>query len=54
MTFADLGPLGIDRPSIVPVIGQAVAIAAGAIRERPVVREGAIVPGQTMQLTLAC
>jgi pyruvate dehydrogenase E2 component (dihydrolipoamide acetyltransferase) len=53
-TFADLGPLGIDRPSIVPVIGQAVAIAAGAIRERPVVRGGAIVPGQMMQLTLAC
>jgi pyruvate dehydrogenase E2 component (dihydrolipoamide acetyltransferase) len=53
-TFADLGPLGVDRPSIVPVIGQAVAIAAGAIRERPVVRGGAIVPGQTMQLTLAC
>ncbi len=53
-TFAELGPLGIDRPSIVPVIGQAVAIAAGAIRERPLVRGGAIVPGQTMQLTLAC
>jgi pyruvate dehydrogenase E2 component (dihydrolipoamide acetyltransferase) len=53
-TFADLGALGIDRPSIVPVIGQAVAIAAGAIRARPVVRGGAIVPGQTMQLTLAC
>jgi pyruvate dehydrogenase E2 component (dihydrolipoamide acetyltransferase) len=53
-TFADLGPLGIDRPSIVPVIGQAVAIAAGAIRQRPVVHGGAIVPGQMMQLTLAC
>jgi pyruvate dehydrogenase E2 component (dihydrolipoamide acetyltransferase) len=52
-TLADLGPLGIDRPSIVPVGGQ-TAIAVGAIRERPVVRETAIVPGQIMQLTLVC
>jgi pyruvate dehydrogenase E2 component (dihydrolipoamide acetyltransferase) len=53
-TLADLGPFGVDRPSIVPVGSQAVAIAAGAIRVRPVVRGEAIVPGQTMQLTLAC
>jgi pyruvate dehydrogenase E2 component (dihydrolipoamide acetyltransferase) len=53
-TLADLGPLGIDRPSIVPAGSQAASIAAGAIRERPVALQGAIVPGQTMQLTLAC
>jgi pyruvate dehydrogenase E2 component (dihydrolipoamide acetyltransferase) len=53
-TFADLGPLGVDRPSIVPALSQAVAIAAGAIRQRPVVRQGDIVPGRTMQLTLIC
>jgi pyruvate dehydrogenase E2 component (dihydrolipoamide acetyltransferase) len=52
-TLSDLGPLGIDRPSIVPVGGQ-TAIAVGAIRQRPVVRETAIVPGQIMQLTLVC
>jgi pyruvate dehydrogenase E2 component (dihydrolipoamide acetyltransferase) len=53
-TFADLGPLGVDRPSIVPAGSQASAIAIGTILERPVLRDGAIVPGQTMQLTLAC
>jgi pyruvate dehydrogenase E2 component (dihydrolipoamide acetyltransferase) len=53
-TFADLGPLGVDRPSIVPAGSQAAAIAIGTILERPVVRDGAIVPGHTMQLTLAC
>jgi pyruvate dehydrogenase E2 component (dihydrolipoamide acetyltransferase) len=52
-TLTDLGPLGIDRPSIVPVGGQ-TAIAVGAIRQRPVVREAAIVPGQIMQLMLVC
>jgi pyruvate dehydrogenase E2 component (dihydrolipoamide acetyltransferase) len=53
-TFADLGPLGVDRPSIVPVGAQAAAVAAGAIRARPVVREAAIVPGHMMQLTVIC
>jgi pyruvate dehydrogenase E2 component (dihydrolipoamide acetyltransferase) len=53
-TFADLGPLGVDRPSIVPVGSQAAGIAIGTILERPVVRDGAIVTGHTMQLTLAC
>jgi pyruvate dehydrogenase E2 component (dihydrolipoamide acetyltransferase) len=53
-SFTDLGPLRVDRPSIVPVGSQAAAIAIGAILERPVVLDGAIVPGQTMQLTLAC
>ena len=42
------------KARIVPAGSQAVAIAAGAIRERPVVRAGAIVPGHMMQLTLAC
>jgi pyruvate dehydrogenase E2 component (dihydrolipoamide acetyltransferase) len=52
-TVSDLGLLGIDRPSILPLGGQ-TAIAVGAIRQRPVVRETAIVPGQIMQLTLVC
>lgn len=52
-TFADLGPLGIDRPSIVPAGSQAAAVAIGSISVRPAVRDGAIVPGHTMQLTLA-
>jgi pyruvate dehydrogenase E2 component (dihydrolipoamide acetyltransferase) len=52
-TVSDLGPLGVDRPGIVLTGGQAGALAAGTIREIPVVRDGAIVPGLSMQLTLA-
>jgi pyruvate dehydrogenase E2 component (dihydrolipoamide acetyltransferase) len=52
-TVADLGPLGVDRPGIVIPGGQAAAVAAGTIREAPVVRDGAIVPGHVMALTLA-
>jgi pyruvate dehydrogenase E2 component (dihydrolipoamide acetyltransferase) len=53
-TVADLGPFGVDRPGIVIPSGQAAAAAAGTIREAPVVRDGAIVPGHVMALTLAC
>jgi pyruvate dehydrogenase E2 component (dihydrolipoamide acetyltransferase) len=53
-TVADLGPLGVDRPGIVIAGGQAAAVAAGTIREAPVVRKGAIVPGHLMALMLAC
>jgi pyruvate dehydrogenase E2 component (dihydrolipoamide acetyltransferase) len=51
-TFADLGALGIDRGSIVITAPQAVALAAGAVRAAPTVRDGAIVPGHEMVLTL--
>jgi pyruvate dehydrogenase E2 component (dihydrolipoamide acetyltransferase) len=53
-TVADLGPLGVDRPGIVLPTGQAAAVAAGTIRGAPVVRDGAIVPGHVMALTLTC
>jgi pyruvate dehydrogenase E2 component (dihydrolipoamide acetyltransferase) len=53
-TVADLGPLGVERPGIVIPAGHAAALAAGTIREAPVIRDGAIVPGQVMALTLAC
>jgi pyruvate dehydrogenase E2 component (dihydrolipoamide acetyltransferase) len=53
-TVADLGPLRVDRPGIVIPGGQAAAVAAGTIRDVPVVRDGAIVPGHVMALTLAC
>jgi pyruvate dehydrogenase E2 component (dihydrolipoamide acetyltransferase) len=40
----------------VPVVwsGQAAAVAAGAVREAPVVRDRAVVPGRLMTLALAC
>jgi pyruvate dehydrogenase E2 component (dihydrolipoamide acetyltransferase) len=52
-TLSDLGPLGVDRPGIVPSPTQAAAIAAGRVRAVPLVIDGAIVPGQIMELTLA-
>lgn len=52
-TLWDLGPLGIDRgvPLVVP--GQAAALAAGRVRERAVVRDGTVVGGHSITLTLA-
>jgi pyruvate dehydrogenase E2 component (dihydrolipoamide acetyltransferase) len=38
---------------VVP-LGQAGVLAVGAVEERPVVRAGAVVPGVTLRLTLAC
>lgn len=40
----------------VPLVwsGQAAAVAAGGIREAPVVRDQAVVPGRLMTVTLAC
>jgi pyruvate dehydrogenase E2 component (dihydrolipoamide acetyltransferase) len=52
-TLSDMGRLGVvsSTPAIVPP--QAAALAAGAVRDVPVVRNGAIVPGAAMTLTLA-
>jgi pyruvate dehydrogenase E2 component (dihydrolipoamide acetyltransferase) len=51
-TLADLGPLGVDRPGIVPSTTQAAAVAAGRVRAAPLVRDGAVVPGEIVELTL--
>jgi pyruvate dehydrogenase E2 component (dihydrolipoamide acetyltransferase) len=53
-TLSDVGALGVPAASIVVNSPQAAALAAGAIREAPVVRDGAIQPGQLMTITLAC
>jgi pyruvate dehydrogenase E2 component (dihydrolipoamide acetyltransferase) len=52
-TLSDLGPLGIDRPGIVVGPGQAAAVAVGRVRAVPLMRKGAIVPGEILELTLA-
>jgi len=39
-------------PLVIPP--QAAALAAGTVIDVPVIRDGAVVPGQTMALTLAC
>ena len=53
-TFADLGmyPIADYTPVISPP--QAAAVAAGAVRALPVVRDEDIVPGHAMTLTLVC
>ena len=53
-TVSNLGMYGIDAFAAVINAPQAGILAVGAIKERPVVRDGEIVPGQLMNLTLAC
>jgi pyruvate dehydrogenase E2 component (dihydrolipoamide acetyltransferase) len=53
-TVSNLGMYGIDNFSAVINTPQAAILAVGAIAERPVVRDGAIVPAHTMRVTLAC
>ena len=53
-TLSYVGALGVPASAIVVSSPQAAALAAGAIREAPVVRDGAIHPGHLMAITLAC
>ncbi len=53
-TLADMGPLGVASSTPVIVPPQAAAVGTGAVREVPIVRDGAIVPGQVMTITLSC
>jgi pyruvate dehydrogenase E2 component (dihydrolipoamide acetyltransferase) len=53
-TVSNLGMYGIDGFSAVINPPQAAILAVGAIEERPVVREGEIVPAHLMQVDLAC
>jgi pyruvate dehydrogenase E2 component (dihydrolipoamide acetyltransferase) len=53
-TLSNPGALGVASSSPVIVPPQAAAAAAGAIRAVPVLRDGAIVPGHSMTITLAC
>jgi pyruvate dehydrogenase E2 component (dihydrolipoyllysine-residue acetyltransferase) len=53
-TLSYVGALGVPASTIVVNSPQAAALAAGAVREAPVVRDGAIHPGHVMTITLAC
>jgi pyruvate dehydrogenase E2 component (dihydrolipoamide acetyltransferase) len=53
-TLWDAGALGVPASTIVVNPPQAAALAAGSIREAPVVRDGAVHPGHLMTITLAC
>ena len=53
-TVLDLGCTGAQRATPLVVPPQAAGLVAGAIRPTPVVRDGAVVAGQTITLTVAC
>lgn len=53
-TVSNLGMFGIDDFSAVINAPQAAILAVGAIKERPAVRDGEIVPAHLMNVTLAC
>ena len=53
-TISNLGMFGIEEFTAIVNPPDACILAVGAIREVPVVKNGAVVPGHTMKLTLSC
>ncbi|MBE7439862.1 MAG: 2-oxo acid dehydrogenase subunit E2 [Spirochaetales bacterium] len=53
-TISNLGMFGIDEFSAIINEPEAALLAVGGVAERPVVRDGAIVPGPTFKVTLSC
>jgi pyruvate dehydrogenase E2 component (dihydrolipoamide acetyltransferase) len=53
-TVSNLGMYGIDNFSAVINTPQAAILAVGAIKERPVVRDGDLTSAQMLYVTLAC
>jgi pyruvate dehydrogenase E2 component (dihydrolipoamide acetyltransferase) len=53
-TLSDLSGHRVDHWSALVTPPQAAALTVGAVRSVPVVRDGAVIPGQVIGLTLAC
>ena len=53
-TISNLGMFGIDEFTAIINSPDACILAVGGIREVPVVKDGQVVPGHTMKLTLSC
>ncbi len=53
-TISNLGMFGIEEFTAIINPPDACILAVGGIVEKPVVRNGAIVPGHTMKVTLSC
>jgi pyruvate dehydrogenase E2 component (dihydrolipoamide acetyltransferase) len=53
-TVSNLGMFGVDRFTAIINQPQAAILAVGAVADRPVVRDGAIVAGKVMTASLAC
>lgn len=52
-TISNLGMFGVDELCAIINPPQAAILGVGAVRERPVVKGGAVVPGMVMRLTLS-
>jgi pyruvate dehydrogenase E2 component (dihydrolipoamide acetyltransferase) len=53
-TISNLGMMGITRFCAVINPPQAAILAVGTVRDEPVVKDGAVVPGKRMSLTMSC
>ncbi len=53
-TISNLGMFGIEEFTAIINPPDACILAVGGIVEKPVIRNGAIVPGHTMKVTLSC
>ncbi|MDH5491122.1 MAG: 2-oxo acid dehydrogenase subunit E2 [Myxococcales bacterium] len=53
-SVSNLGMYGIESFSAVINPPEGAILAVGAVREEPVIREGRIVPGRRLRLTLSC
>jgi pyruvate dehydrogenase E2 component (dihydrolipoamide acetyltransferase) len=51
---SDFGPYGVARASAIVTPSHAATLATGAMRAVPTVRDGVIVPGVQMTMTLVC
>jgi pyruvate dehydrogenase E2 component (dihydrolipoamide acetyltransferase) len=49
----NLGMYGVVEFGSIITVPQAASLAVGAVRQVPVVRDGAIVPGEVMNVTLS-
>ncbi len=53
-TISNLGMYGIEEFTAIINPPDACILAVGGIKQKPVVKDGAIVPGNTMKVTLSC
>jgi pyruvate dehydrogenase E2 component (dihydrolipoamide acetyltransferase) len=53
-TISNMGMLGVEHFAAVIVPPQAAILAVSTVKEKPVVRNGQVVVGKTMMLTVAC
>jgi len=53
-TLTDLAGSGISSSTAIITPPQAAALAAGGVREVPVIRDGALAAGRVLTITLAC